>query len=50
MQRKADEMARHRQARNIIEDNRMRVALESQLVANYDKLDEDYREQIKSVI
>ena len=42
--RRADELARHKNARNIIEENRIRVALQSELVANQDYLDPEYRD------
>ena len=48
--RKADEMSRHNRARNIIEENRIRVALQSELVANGEHLDPEYREQINSIV
>ena len=42
--RRADDLARHKRARNIIEENRVRVALQSELVANQEFLDPEYRD------
>ena len=49
-QRKADEISRHQKARNIIEENRMRVALQSEMVANGDYLDQEYKDQINCIL
>ena len=46
----ADELARHRRARNIIEENRVKVALQSELVENFDYLDQEYRDQINCIL
>jgi len=44
--RKADEVAKYKRARNMIEENRVRVALQSELVANRYFSDPEYRDQI----
>jgi len=49
-QRKTDEFTRHQKARNIIEENRIRVALQSELVGNGELLDREYRDQINCVL
>ena len=49
-QRKADEFSRHQKARNIIEENRIRVALQSELVGNGDYLDQEYKDQINCIL
>ena len=48
--RRADDLARHKRARNIIEENRVRVALQSELVANQEFLDPEYRDQINCIL
>ena len=48
--RRADEIARHRKARNVIEENRIRVAIHSELVANQEYLDPEYRDQINCIL
>ena len=48
--RRQDEMRRHQRARNIIEENRIRVELQSGLVGNHDYLDPEYRDQINCIL
>jgi len=49
-QRKADEFSRYKKARNIIEENRIRVALQSELVGNGNYLDQEYKDQINCIL
>ena len=48
--RRTDELKRHKNARNIIEENRVRVALQSELVGNQEFLDPEYRDQINCIL
>lgn len=36
--------------RNIIDENRVRVALQSEMTANFEHIDEDYKKQVYRVI
>lgn len=49
-QRNADDMMRHQRARNIIEENRIRVTLQSELVGSNNYLDPEYRDQINCIL
>lgn len=43
-------MMRHQRARNIIEENRIRVTLQSELVGSNNYLDPEYRDQINCIL
>ena len=44
--RKAEEREKTQRVRNIINENRVRVSLQSELVGNYTRIDPGYRAQI----
>ena len=44
--RRAEEREKTQRVRNIVNENRVRVSLQSELVGNYNRIDPGYRAQI----
>ena len=48
--RKAEEREKTQRVRNIVNENRVRVSLQSELVGNYTRIDPGYRAQIQDIL